>query len=231
MNPPGTASPDAPYDVHPTPAFSAYRRLALALEFCALFVGLPLLFYFEPLPIPKLPSLILITAICRVSLRRDTTFDLRDLCKTRPLRAFVPGMLLRALVVAVALSAFVFWIDPALFLAFPRTRPRVWGFVVLLYPFLSALPQEFIYRSFLYHRYAPLFGTKLTRLAASAMAFSFLHIMYDNVFAIVSTLIAGVLLSLTYQRSRSLLVAFAEHTLYGWIVFTVGLGFCFFEGH
>ena len=209
----------------------AYRRLVLALEFSALFIGLPLLFYFEPVPIPKLPALAAITLLCWLALRHDTTFDRNALTRTRPLREFLPGMVLRASLAAVALTAFVIWIDPDLFLAFPRIHPYRWGLVVLLYPFLSALPQELIYRTFLYHRYTPLFGTGPARLAASTMAFAFLHIMYDNAFALVSTLLAGALLSRTYQRSRSLPATTVEHALYGWIIFTVGLGFCFYEGH
>ena len=40
----------------------------------------------------------------------------------------------------------------------------------------------------------------------------------------------GLLLAYRYTETRSVWAAWIEHTLYGWLVFTVGLGLYFFTG-
>lgn len=47
----------------------------------------------------------------------------------------------------------------------------MWALVIVLYPILSVYPQELIFRAFLFHRYAPLFGNGVGLVAASAAAF------------------------------------------------------------
>jgi membrane protease YdiL (CAAX protease family) len=99
------------------------------------------------------------------------------------------------------------------------------------YPFVSALSQEFIYRTFFFHRYRPVFGSGWRLIVASAALFGFLHIIYDKVPAVALTLIAGLALGWTYARTHSLALVSIEHALYGCAAFTVGLGHYFYEGH
>ncbi len=44
-----------------------------------------------------------------------------------------------------------------------------------MYPLLSVLPQEFLYRIFLFERYGVLFPGRLQMVLASAVVFSLLH--------------------------------------------------------
>ncbi len=129
--------------------------------------------------------------------------------------------------VLLTVTARVFF--PESFLSFPRKNVRMWLMVMGLYPFLSALPQELIYRSFFFHRYRMLLSP-FWLFVMSSFLFAHLHIFYWNGIALSFALIGGVLFSHTYVRSRSLLLVWFEHTLYGCLLFTVGLGRFFYHG-
>jgi membrane protease YdiL (CAAX protease family) len=101
---------------------------------------------------------------------------------------------------------------------------------MLLYPLVSVYPQELIYRVFFFHRYAPLFGSGLLMIAASALAFGFVHIIFGNWLAVVLCIIGGFLFSLTYQHSGSLLFTCLDHAIFGNFIFTIGLGQFFYHG-
>lgn len=77
-------------------------------------------------------------------------------------------------------------------------------------------------RAFFFERCEALFGR--ATILMSAVAFAFLHLLYENVVAVVLTLAGGLLFSITYARSRSLRLVWLEHSLYGILVLTIGLG-------
>jgi len=64
---------------------------------------------------------------------------------------------------------------------------------------------------------------------ASAVAFAYVHIVFQNRLAIVLTLIAGLLFALRYLQTGSLFVSSFEHALYGCSIFTIGLGRSFYH--
>lgn len=99
-----------------------------------------------------------------------------------------------------------------------------------LYPLLSVWPQEMLYRAFLFTRYGPVFRSRTGTVLASAMAFGFAHILFLNWIAIGMTLIGGFLFATDYARHRSLRLTCLEHSLYGCLIFTVGLGRFFYTG-
>jgi membrane protease YdiL (CAAX protease family) len=111
-----------------------------------------------------------------------------------------------------------------------RPRPGFWALVMVLYPLFSAYPQELVYRAFFFHRYRLLFRTPRQMIWASSLAFAFLHIIFQNPIGVILTIPGGYLLSLTYQRTNSLVLTGIEHALYGNLVFTVGLGLYFYRG-
>ncbi len=120
---------------------------------------------------------------------------------------------------------------PERFLAFPFYRPELWQFVILAYPLASVLPQELVYRTFFFHRYGPLFGERRwAAIVVNGALFGFGHVMFDNVIAVAGTAIAGVLFAYRYETTRSFWAVWLEHSLYGALVFTVGLGGFFFTG-
>jgi membrane protease YdiL (CAAX protease family) len=56
------------------------------------------------------------------------------------------------------------------------------------------------------------------------------HVMFGNWIAVAGTMATGMLFAYRYDRTRSLAAVWLEHTLWGWLVFTVGLGGYFFTG-
>ncbi len=206
----------------------ATSRVRLGFELGGLFIVLPVLAFFEPFPFPKLPSLILVTLYCVLVLTRDPAWSWRPRIDMGPRET-------RALVIRLCVTASLIVIlarilTPGTFLLFPREHPGIWVMVLCGYPFLSALPQEIIYRAFFFHRYRAFFPGTWSMVAASALCFAFVHIVYDNVPAPALSLIGGVLFATTYRTTGSLLITTGEHALYGLLVFTAGLGRFFYEG-
>jgi hypothetical protein len=120
---------------------------------------------------------------------------------------------------------------PAELFRLPAERPLLWLLVMILYPPLSILPQEIIYRSFFMRRYTPLLRDPARVRIACALAFGWMHIIMLNWVAIVLATIGGILFADTYQRTKSLAAVCFEHALYGCFVFSVGLGYFFYHGH
>lgn len=196
----------------------------------AVYFGIPTLFALGFQPWLLIPSLIIAAVVCLTVLRMDRRFDRRRLWNPQALRRQLPGIFLRFALAAVLIAASVLIFEPDRFLEFPLQRTGLWLLIMFGYPLVSVYPQEIIFRAFLFHRYAPVFSTPPRAIAASASAFGFGHIIFDNTLAIVMTLIGGALFSLTYHRSRSLLAASLEHALYGMLIFTIGLGTYFYAG-
>ena len=54
---------------------------------------------------------------------------------------------------ACLLAAVVYLIKPELFLQWPLQEPELWMLTLLIYPIVSVIPQEIIFRTFFFHRY------------------------------------------------------------------------------
>jgi membrane protease YdiL (CAAX protease family) len=135
----------------------------------------------------------------------------------------------RIVVFSAALFLLAFLVGPESFMEMPRERTQLWLLIVILYPFISALPQEFLYRHFYFWRYQDLFPNKWVLLISSVLVYSFVHIIFDNWIAIALTLVGGLLFATTYMYTRRLSLAWIEHAIYGQVVFTAGLGPYFYE--
>lgn len=200
----------------------------LLLEAALIFIAIPLLFYWELVPIPKLVALLLVALYCARRLWKDPTFSVKKLINKKVDQAG-KQIFIRGVTVGILLLILIWLLQPEQFLALPTERPLRWIAVMFIYPVLSALPQEFIYRSFFFHRYRKLITGKYATVLASALVFAFLHMVYDNWWAVALSFIAGLLFGITYIRTRSLYWVTVEHVLYGWLVFTFGLDNFFYE--
>lgn len=154
-------------------------------------------------------------------------------------REFFPRLTFRDLlsvviVFALGAIAVTWWVSeymPERFLALPLERPDTWVKILTLYPFTSVLAQEFVYRSFFFHRYGPLFGRQVWLLiVVNAVVFGFGHLLFRNNIAVFGTMVVGALFAWRYYKTRSFWTVWFEHVLWGWLVFTVGLGVYFFTG-
>jgi uncharacterized protein len=101
---------------------------------------------------------------------------------------------------------------------------------MIVYPLISVIPQEVLFRGYFFHRYGPLFGARLGMIAASALAFGWVHIIFGNWISVALTTVGGVLFGATYRKSGSLLLACLEHALFGNFIFTIGIGRFFVPG-
>lgn len=136
----------------------------------------------------------------------------------------------RFLISCVCMTGLVLLLMPERLLQFPQERTALWAMVMLLYPLVSVVPQEVVFRLFFFDRYQALLGNGWLMVLVSGLAFGHAHLMFNNSFAYVLSIIGGVMFSLTYQRTRSLSLVWLEHALYGQFIFTIGLGWYFFTG-
>ena len=202
----------------------------LILELAVVFILFPLLLYFRLIPNAPIPFLILLALAAWFMLRRDPTFDRSHLTNTAALSRYLAPVLLRSAALCAILGLAVWQLAPHLLFTFVRRAPAFWALVMLLYPLLSVYPQELIFRAYFFERYQPLFGAGWVMVAASALAFGFMHIALGNWLSVVLSAIGGFLFALTYHQSGSLVLASIEHAIFGNFIFTIGLGQFFYHG-
>jgi hypothetical protein len=120
-----------------------------AVEFALLFFIGPTLFAYMRHRIPAIPVLWALMVYCLFILLHDPGFDQGSLWNTAPLRQYAPAILaLFAGAAVIGIALVLRFGSPGLFLNFPRSNPRLWSLVMVLYPVLSVYPQGIIYRAF-----------------------------------------------------------------------------------
>jgi len=204
----------------------AGRDLRLAAEFAALFVGLPLLM---ALAIPAdwlWPVIVGMTVAAAILLSLTPGFRWRSLTEGAidwRMIAVVAG------VTAVACGVLVWWLVPDRALSLPRHSPGLWLMILALYPFLSALPQEVIFRGLFFGRYRALFPNERVAICVNALVFGLAHLMFWNWVAVALCTVGGAIFALGYLR-HGFLQAVLLHAACGGILFTSGLGTFFYHG-
>ena len=128
------------------------------------------------------------------------------------------------------LYAFTAILFPEKLFSIQKSTPDLMWKLLILYPIVSAFPQEFIFCRFFFSRYHSIFGNKTLMVLMSALAFCLAHILFINWVAPVLGLLAGIIFAITYQRTKSLLLVSIEHGLYGDALFFIGLGWFFWGG-
>ncbi len=215
------------------PELTRRRRVWLVVELTLLFIAAPLAMDWAvheariPLFIALIPVLVVVVGILAI----DPTFALSKELG----RGFGWRTLLSILAVFAVGGLGVFaWLKdthPDWLFEFPRNRPELWLLVVLAYPFFSVATQEFVYRTFYFHRYGPLFGDRQgLAIALNGLLFGFGHIVIGQPFAVIATVFGGCLFAARYAETRSFWAVFLEHTIWGVFIFTIGLGRYFFTG-
>ncbi|GAB6059129.1 CPBP family glutamic-type intramembrane protease [Desulfonatronum parangueonense] len=209
---------------------SRLRSTGLWLEWGVLFIGFPMIVFLEwfqvnkflILAIPLMYALAISICFSRKDEKNQTRSPQSN--KSTPWNGLIPRM-----IGITGLLVLYTWLHyPEQFFILPRNEPGRWLMILVLYPLASVLPQEFLYRKFYVQRYmGVLFHSRTTLLVVNALVFSFLHIMYENITAIVFTFFGGLLFMSTYLRSERLVLPWLEHSVYGLVIFSVGLG-CFF---
>ena len=106
----------------------------------------------------------------------------------------------------------------------------LWLLILALYPLLSAIPQELIYRPLFFRRYSVLFQNDGLALAVNSAVFGLAHLLYMNPVTIGLAAFGGLVFGWVYLRHGSVLLAMLLHALAGQLVFTSGLGIYFYHG-
>lgn len=203
-------------------------RWSRAIECVAFFLAAPLALALALPPTALFPALFGMTALGLVLLARTPGFEWRDL-------ATGWGRIdWRRVAVAAALTAFatgflVWLLVPGQALILPRTMPTLWLTILALYPLLSALPQEIIFRPLFFRRYGHLFPGETVAILVNAAAFALAHLMFWNWIALTLTFAGGLIFAVGYLRA-GFATAVALHAVCGLVLFTSGLGVFFYHG-
>lgn len=169
--------------------------------------------------------------LCLRTLKKHHAYHFRSDWNEKALRwdNFKP-LLIRFFPFALFLLVFVWFMIPEHFLSLPRNNILLWMMVMVLYPAISVIPQELVFRSFFMTRYALIFSRQASMIIANGLAFGWVHIVLHNWVAVVFSAVGGFLFAHTYRKHRSLALCCAEHALYGCFLFTIGMGFYFYHG-
>ncbi len=120
--------------------------------------------------------------------------------------------------------------QPEYIRALTLPRVRFLALIWLLYPILSALPQELVFRPLFFYRYGALFPDPRSAALINAAIFSFAHLMYWSVIVAILTFAGGLVFAWAYQR-RGFVSAWLLHSLAGNMLFAVGMGYYFWSGN
>ena len=165
-----------------------------------------------------------------VMLFRDRSFSRRELWNAAGLRGAWWPMLARFAVLGGLLTLVVWAVTPEHLFDLPRRNPWLWLAIMVFYPLLSVYPQEVIFRAFLFQRYRPLVGGGAAMVLLSAAVFGWVHIVFEHWISVALTVIGGLLFARTFVQTRSVAAASLEHSLYGCLIFTIGLNTYFYSG-
>ncbi|MBU76142.1 MAG: CPBP family intramembrane metalloprotease [Pseudoalteromonadaceae bacterium] len=196
------------------------------LEFTLIFVSLPLLGFFLRAYLANwlIPALIILMTVCGMLLLSDPHFKRFRLTSLGQFSAVKRRLFSFFFLGALFSGMFYGIMNQENWFSLPRNSFNDWLMLLLLYPILSVMPQELIFRTYFFHRYKRIMPSKTVRIIVSASVFALAHIVYANVLAVLLAFLGGLLFSYTYAQSRSTFVCVIEHSLWGLWMFTLGLG-------
>ena len=197
---------------------------SLKLEFIFLFIIIPTIFYMVDSTQIIFLILYLVFFISLVILKKDKTFDFLRLRRKIDWKF----SLITFVIFLIAGFFYTLVVEPQSLFIFPKENFRLWLIIMVFYPILSVIPQEFIYRVFFFQRYKTIFNDNVfIFLIANIFSFSYAHIVFQNIHAVLITAIVSPVFSFAYLR-KSFSTCLVVHSLGGQIIFTIGLGKYFY---
>jgi uncharacterized protein len=204
------------------------REVQLALELAGLYVLLPVALALRLPPIWLFPVLLAVTLLALALLGLTPGFAWRDLL--RGWRGLDWGHVAKVGLLALAVVALlVWWLVPHRAFSLPRHATGLWLMILLLYPVLSALPQEIVFRELFFRRYGALVPRRNVQLVLNGLLFGLGHLIFWNWVAVALSVAGGLVFAHGWQRG-GFAMAVVLHALCGAIVFTLGLGTFFYHG-
>ena len=199
-------------------------------EFLALFVAAPVVMAVALPPGWMFPVLFGVTVVGLWLLWRTPGVRLRDLL--RGWRA-IDWQLVAVVAVATAAICYavIQAVAPEALFALPLHRPELWLTIMALYPVLSALPQELIFRPLFFARYGGLMRSAPVAVLVNVGVFGLAHLMYWSWVVAAMTGAGGLVFALSYLRGRNFPQVVLLHAIAGNLIFTFGLGIYFYSGN
>ncbi|WP_287185948.1 CPBP family intramembrane glutamic endopeptidase [Rhodovulum sp.] len=205
-------------------------RARLWAEFGALFLAAPLVMAFLLPPSAPFPALFGVTALGLVLLHVTEGFRWSGLVRGLD-RIGWRAVGLFALLTAAVAGTVVALHAPEQALILPREQPALFVAVMLLYPPLSALPQEIVFRPLFFRRYGPLLPGLWPAIVLNAALFSLAHLMFWSWIVAAMTFCGGIAFAWACESRRNFPMAVVLHSVAGWIVFAAGPGMFFYSGN
>lgn len=171
-----------------------------------------------------MPVLVIAGVGSLLMLLLDKRFKRFRLWHTRNFVAHLKHLLILFVPIAVFTTLAVYYLAPDILFTLPNDAFGLWVTTLMIYPIISVIPQELIFRTFFFHRYKQILPSKLARLGISTASFTSVHLLYGNWIAVVLSFVGGALFGYRYIKTRSTLVVAIEHCLWGSFLFTVGIG-------
>lgn len=219
--------PNRPSAGSPQDAGGGGSRVWAFCEWAAIFLGMPVAIALLMPPRLLFPALAVFSLLGLALLALTPGFRFKSLWRGR-LR-LAPILAFGALAMAVTL-AIIEWRYPGRAFALLMQSPMTMAMIFMLYPLLSALPQELIFRELWFRRYGALLPSGRAGLLLNAAAFSLAHLMYWNWTVLVLTFGAGLVFAWGWKRD-GLPMAWALHSIGGLAIFAGGLGILFYSGN
>lgn len=127
-------------------------------------------------------------------------------------------------------AAAVALLEPSALLQPGLSSPWLLAAIALLYPPLSALPQEAIFRPLFFRRYAPVLPEGRSALLLNAGAFSLAHLCFWSIPTLVLTFAGGLAFAHAHRDRGSFPEAVALHAAAGTALFAAGAGTWLYSG-
>jgi len=193
------------------------------LEFFFIFLIIPSTIFFLDSSIIIFLTLYLVSILSLVILYFDKTFLFTSLKKKIDWKFVI----IFSVIFFFLGFFYVLLVDKNLLFIFPKTNFKLWLIVIFIYPFLSVIPQELVYRVFFFQRYFPNINRFYFPVFLNLVVFAYGHLVFSNMHAIIITAIVSPIFTYAYLK-KSFLTCVILHTLGGQIIFTLGLGKYFF---
>ncbi len=205
------------------------KAALLRLEFICLFVGIPVATAVFLPATWMFPVLFGFTVVGLILLHLTDEFDWGELFQGWA-RADWRVIALVMVATAVVCAGVMILTQPDGLFGLVRERPQILLFIIVLYPILSALPQEVLFRVLFVRRYANILPARGT-MALNAGIFSLAHLMYWSVIVTILSFLGGLVFAWAYQVKGSFPLAVYLHSVAGIVLFTFGMGVYFYSGN
>jgi hypothetical protein len=212
-------------------AVSGARMTWICMELIVLWVVLPILLWADTLPVVYRIAVLVVAAAYALWIVwfEEVRWDELGF---RGLTGLLPSLALGAAWIAaslplLALAAIVLHGLVSLG-AQPTTGPESLLALLLFYASVSVTSQEFLYSSFFFWRYRPLFSPGFL-VGLNALVFAVAHLVYHSWVSVLLALAGRVIMARIYRRYGSFWGVWTIHLLFGVAVFLVGLGRYFYR--